>query len=381
MLQCLLVNLRALYRLSAPPTPTTPRATASASAARPHAGCTTTAVGSSTRSVITAGTSAEGIPVSAAAARKITTSNAICSASTCPVAKAGASSPIARTASSRAVAWQIAALPSNLLPRAGLAIGERIAPRRATKSICGRAVSIRSAAAVFGIVLPVAASTTIRWQRGRAIPAATTRGQRGWAIRATRSTNSASPTDSTDTTGPANATSPADSTDTANSTDAASSANSARPTEVAAISTACYWIRGARADVRVAVEVVVVVDIDIIVAAPSAAPTPTATPKGPHHDADTKGNCYSRGVVSRRRIIDGRVRVYRRTVDDDGIIRRHIYDLRIRLLDHDHTLVLDGLGFHLLLLSRLQIALILGFLAHALHGIHDVALLRQKRIA
>ena len=31
--------------------------------------------------------------------------------------------------------------------------------------------------------------------------------------------------------------------------------------------------------------------------------------------------------------------------------------------------------------SRLQIALILGFLAHALHGIHDVALLRQKRIA
>jgi hypothetical protein len=265
-------------------------------------------------------------------------------------------------------------LPSNLLPSAGLAIGERITARRATKSIRGRAVSIRCASAVFGIVLPGAASTTIRWQRGRAIPP-TTRGQRGWAIRATRSTNSASPTNSTD---PTDSTGPAD---TANATDAAGSTNSAGPTKVAAISTACYWIRGARADVRVAVEVVVVIDIDIVVAAPTAAPTPTATPKGPHHDADAKGNCYSRGIVSRRRIIDGRVRVYRRTVDDDGIIRRHVYDLGIGLLDHDYTLVLDGLGFHLLLFSRLQIALILGFLAHALHGIHDVALLRQKRIA
>jgi hypothetical protein len=33
------------------------------------------------------------------------------------------------------------------------------------------------------------------------------------------------------------------------------------------------------------------------------------------------------------------------------------------------------------LLGRFQIASILGLLAHALHGIHHIALLRQKRVA
>jgi hypothetical protein len=51
------------------------------------------------------------------------------------------------------------------------------------------------------------------------------------------------------------------------------------------------------------------------------------------------------------------------------------------LFDYYHALVLDDLSFHLLLLSRLQIALILSFLPHALNGIHDLALLRQERIA
>jgi len=55
--------------------------------------------------------------------------------------------------------------------------------------------------------------------------------------------------------------------------------------------------------------------------------------------------------------------------------------LWIGLFDHDHGLAFDDLGFHLLLLVRFQVAFILSLLAHALHGIHHVALLRQERVA
>ena len=51
------------------------------------------------------------------------------------------------------------------------------------------------------------------------------------------------------------------------------------------------------------------------------------------------------------------------------------------MFDHNHTLVLDDLGFHLLLLGGFQIAVLLSLFAHALHGIHHIALLRQKRVA
>ena len=39
------------------------------------------------------------------------------------------------------------------------------------------------------------------------------------------------------------------------------------------------------------------------------------------------------------------------------------------------------LGFHLLLLAGFQIAFVLGLFAHALHGIHHIALLGQERVA
>jgi hypothetical protein len=55
--------------------------------------------------------------------------------------------------------------------------------------------------------------------------------------------------------------------------------------------------------------------------------------------------------------------------------------LRIGLLDHDHALTFDDFCLHLLLLSRFQIAGALRFLAHALHGIHNVTLLSQECIA
>src|SRR6201993_820120 len=135
------------------------------------------------------------------------------------------------------------------------------------------------------------------------------------------------------------------------------------------------------ANIRVAVEIVVVVDSNVVVAAPAAAPAPSASPRRSHHHANAKRNGQSRGIVSRWRIVNGRVGIDWRSVHHDRIIRRHINDLWIRLLDHDHTLALDDLGFHLLLLGRFQIAGVLCLLAHALHGIHHVALLRQERVA
>jgi len=50
-------------------------------------------------------------------------------------------------------------------------------------------------------------------------------------------------------------------------------------------------------------------------------------------------------------------------------------------LDNDDFLLLDYLGFHLLLLVGLQGALVLRLLAHPLDRTHHVGLLGQKRIA
>src|SRR5437764_585250 len=137
----------------------------------------------------------------------------------------------------------------------------------------------------------------------------------------------------------------------------------------------------ARSHVRVAIEIVVAVDVDSIVAAPAAAPDPTPTPKRAHCDADAKRNCQACGVVSRRRIVNGRVRIKRSAIHNHRIIRRHIHNLRIGLFDQDHAVAFDDFRVHLLLLARFQITLILSLLAHPLNGIHDVALLREECVA
>src|SRR5246127_5011157 len=162
------------------------------------------------------------------------------------------------------------------------------------------------------------------------------------------------------------------------------------PADVAAIAAAGDWIRWpvpakvvtiAATNIRVAIEIVVSVDSDVVVAAPSTAPTPTAAPERPHHHTHAERNRHTRGIVARRRIIDRRVRIVCRTVHHDGIIRRHIDHLRIRLFDDDHALVFDDFRFYFLLLGRFQIALILGLLAHSLNGIHHIALLREEGVA
>jgi hypothetical protein len=148
----------------------------------------------------------------------------------------------------------------------------------------------------------------------------------------------------------------------------------------AAIAASGWLIRGAVAAVyvAVAVEIVIVVDRNVVVAAPPAAVTPASAPRCSHGKADSERNRHSRGIVSWRRIVDWGVGIDRWAVDHDRIIRWYIHDLWISLFDHDHTLALDDFGFDLLLFGRFQIAVVLGLLAHALHGIHYIGLLRQE---
>jgi hypothetical protein len=135
------------------------------------------------------------------------------------------------------------------------------------------------------------------------------------------------------------------------------------------------------ANIRVSVEIIVVIDVDGVVAAPAGAPTPATAPERSHRHPNAEGNRHSCGIVSCGRIVNGRVGVDGRTVNHYRIIRGYVDDLWVGLLDHDHTLALDDFGFHLLLLGRFQIAGVLCLFAHSLDGIHDIALLRQERVA
>jgi hypothetical protein len=135
-------------------------------------------------------------------------------------------------------------------------------------------------------------------------------------------------------------------------------------------------------DIRVAVEVVIVVDVDVV-AAPTTAPAPTATPGSADRHADPKRDRTRRNHGSGRIwwIVNRWIGINRRTVHDSRVVRRHIDHLRIRLFDHDHLLIRNGLCFDVLLLVVGQRSTALRFCAHALNGVHHIALLRQKRIA
>ena len=55
--------------------------------------------------------------------------------------------------------------------------------------------------------------------------------------------------------------------------------------------------------------------------------------------------------------------------------------MRISLLHNDRGLAFDNPCFHVLLLVGFQIAFVLRLFAHALHGIHYIALLGQEGVA
>src|SRR5262245_9379727 len=134
-------------------------------------------------------------------------------------------------------------------------------------------------------------------------------------------------------------------------------------------------------DIGVTVEIVVYIDIDVIVS-PSAAPAPTAPPGRSHCHTNAERDCARGNYRSRRnrRIVNRRIRINRRAIYDRWIVGRYIYNLWICLFHHDDRLVFNYLGLDLLLLARLQGTGALGFFTHALHGIHDIALLREKSV-
>ena len=133
-------------------------------------------------------------------------------------------------------------------------------------------------------------------------------------------------------------------------------------------------------NVGVPIKVVVVVDGDVV-ATPAAAVSPTTSPKRTHGYSNAERDGDPSGVVTGRRISYRRIWIRRRSIYDGRIVRGYVDDLWVGLFDNDDALVLDDFGFHFLLLGRLQIAFVLGFLAHALHCIHYVTLLRQKGVA
>ena len=139
-------------------------------------------------------------------------------------------------------------------------------------------------------------------------------------------------------------------------------------------------VRRVSAPVYVGIPVKIVVDVYVyVIVTPPATVTPASAPGGAHRDTDAEGNRHSRGDIACRR--RRRVRVNGWAVNYDRVVAGDIDDLRISLLDHDNGFVFHYLGLHFLLLGGFQRSFILCLLAHALHCIHDIALLRQERIA
>ncbi len=144
------------------------------------------------------------------------------------------------------------------------------------------------------------------------------------------------------------------------------------------------YVRIAPVDVCIAVgivdEVVVVLDVDIVVAAPSAAVPPATTKGCSHGHADAERDRHTRRIIAGRWIGNRRIRIRGGSVYNSRIVARNVDNFRAGLLHHNHLLAFDHLGFDLLLLRGFQIPVVFGFLAHALHCVHYVALLGKKCI-
>ena len=152
-------------------------------------------------------------------------------------------------------------------------------------------------------------------------------------------------------------------------------------TDIRAIATLNVVYTVATANVGIAIEVVVDVDVDIA-ASPTTAPTPTTAPRGSHGHTDAEGNCTGGNDRSRRWwVVNRRIWICGRTIDNSRVVRRNVNNLRIRLLDHDHFFALNGLGHNFLLLVGGQCTTVLGLVAHPLNRIHHIFLLRQECIA
>ena len=146
----------------------------------------------------------------------------------------------------------------------------------------------------------------------------------------------------------------------------------ATPANVRAITTA---------DVRVAVEIVIHVYVDVV-AAPAGTPTPATTPGRTHCYANAKrdsarGNYCSGGIWW---VVNRGIGISGSAIHDGRVIRRHVNNLRVLLFNDDHALAFDSLRFDTDLLVGFQCPRVLRLVAHALDGIHHVALLCEKRV-
>ncbi len=93
--------------------------------------------------------------------------------------------------------------------------------------------------------------------------------------------------------------------------------------------------------------IVVDVDVDVVVTvAPPATVAPTTTVSCPDRNADSEREDSARRVVTWRRIVNRRIRVYGRSVNHHGAIRGHVHHLWVGLLDDDNGLLFNNLCFY-----------------------------------
>jgi hypothetical protein len=123
---------------------------------------------------------------------------------------------------------------------------------------------------------------------------------------------------------------------------------------VACISAAGWLIRHAIATINVGVAIKVVVDVDVdVVVSPAATPAPATTPCRSHSNTNTERDRHPCGVISSRWIVDRRVGIHWGTVYHDRVVSRNVDYFGTGLLDHNHLLAFDYLGFDFLLLAGL----------------------------
>src|SRR5271156_3873044 len=135
-------------------------------------------------------------------------------------------------------------------------------------------------------------------------------------------------------------------------------------------------------DIRVVVVAyVIIVDVNVDVTAPP--PTviaPTAVVIGTDGEPDPEGDRNARSIITGRGVVNRRIRVDGRSVNGHGIIGRHINDLWVGLLNDHDGLRFYYLSFHRLLFGGFQVSCIHGLLAHALHRVHHITLLRKEGV-
>ena len=118
------------------------------------------------------------------------------------------------------------------------------------------------------------------------------------------------------------------------------------------------------------------------VPAPSTPTVPAGAEEEAYIDGPSESEVEPRGNNAARRPIPARVGIPERRSPDPGrIIHRHVDYVGAGRLYGDVWPAVIGGGLHLLLWGGLQLPGLLCLLPHALHRIHYILLLRQKRVA